>query len=44
MCLAGIMIGFFADNQLRAYMISSNKPMILETGLWRYVIRRDTYV
>lgn len=35
-CLAGITIGFFADNQLWAYMNTPNKPLVLETGLWRY--------
>lgn len=35
-CVTGIVIGFFADNQLWAYMNTPNKPMILETGLWRY--------
>jgi steroid 5-alpha reductase family enzyme len=35
-CVAGILIGFFSDNQLFAYMNMPNKPLILETGLWKY--------
>lgn len=35
-CVLGIVIGFFADNQLFSYMNMKNKPIILETGLWRY--------
>jgi steroid 5-alpha reductase family enzyme len=35
-CSAGIVIGFFADNQLHAYMNMKNKPLLLETGLWKY--------
>jgi steroid 5-alpha reductase family enzyme len=35
-CLTGIVIGCVADNQLRAYMTDPAKPLILETGLWRY--------
>jgi len=36
LCFTGILIGLFADNQLWAYMNTPNKPMILETGLWKY--------
>ena len=36
-CLAGICVGLFADNQLRRYMLDGGtKPAILEAGLWRY--------
>lgn len=36
-CVFGIVFGFVADNQLYAYMgQGASKPMILETGLWRY--------
>jgi steroid 5-alpha reductase family enzyme len=36
LCLTGILVGFVADNQLYAYMTMKNKPVLLETGLWRY--------
>jgi steroid 5-alpha reductase family enzyme len=32
MCVMGILLGFFSDNQLFAYMNTPNKPMILDTG------------
>ena len=35
-CLTGIAVGYAADNQLRAYMTNPNKPMLLETGLWKF--------
>jgi len=35
-CLGGILIGWLSDNQLRSYMLTKDKPLILETGLWRY--------
>ena len=36
LCIAGIGIGFVSDNQLTRYMNMKNKPMLLETGLWKY--------
>lgn len=37
-CVAGIVIGYFADTQLFTYMEEAPKrrPVVLETGLWRY--------
>ncbi|CAK0881750.1 unnamed protein product [Prorocentrum cordatum] len=43
-CLSGIAIAFFADNQLRAYMLENERRRqageavapLLDTGLWRY--------
>ena len=35
-CLTGIAVGYAADNQLRAYMSNPNKPVLLETGLWKF--------
>eukprot|EP01051_Picozoa_sp_SAG22_P016839 SAG22_NODE_2471_length_2534_cov_1.657495_1_plen_364_part_00 len=37
-CVAGLAIGCTADNQLREYMLMAPdaKPIILQTGLWRY--------
>jgi len=37
LCVTGICVGFVADNQLHAYMgLGPAKPILLETGLWRY--------
>ena len=36
LCVSGIAIGFIADNQLHAYMSTPNKPLLFETGLWKY--------
>lgn len=38
LCLGGIIIGMFSDNQLYAYMAlpPAKKPIVLDTGLWRY--------
>ena len=36
LCATGICVGFFADNQLYEYMNLPKKPILLETGLWRY--------
>lgn len=34
--VAGIAIAYFADTQLARYMARDDKPLILDTGLWRY--------
>jgi len=38
LCLAGIIIGAFSDNQLWDYMQlgKRDKPIVLDTGMWRY--------
>ena len=44
LCITGLMIAYFADNQLRAYMVENErrkaagepKEPILNTGLWKY--------
>merc|ERR1712048_641096 len=36
LCIFGITISFFADNQLWRYMNTPNRPLILQTGLWKY--------
>ena len=36
LCCCGIIVGFIADNQLYAYMNLKNKPLLLETGLWKF--------
>jgi steroid 5-alpha reductase family enzyme len=36
LCLTGICVGLVADNQLFAYMQSPDKPLLLDSGLWRF--------
>jgi steroid 5-alpha reductase family enzyme len=36
LCCCGIVCGFVADNQLYEYMNMENKPILLETGLWKW--------
>lgn len=36
LCVAGIAIGWLADNQLHAYMSLAVKAAVLDTGIWRY--------
>uniref|UniRef100_A0A7S4PTD8 Steroid 5-alpha reductase C-terminal domain-containing protein n=1 Tax=Alexandrium monilatum TaxID=311494 RepID=A0A7S4PTD8_9DINO len=36
LCVVGLCVGLVADNQLFAYMAEPDKPLLLETGLWRY--------
>jgi len=35
LCLVGLWTSWTADNQLFAYMARKDKPLLLETGLWR---------
>ena len=35
LCLIGICVGSLADNQLHEYMARPDKPLLLESGLWR---------
>eukprot|EP00295_Goniomonas_pacifica_P030507 CAMPEP_0175968338 /NCGR_PEP_ID=MMETSP0108-20121206/39829_1 /TAXON_ID=195067 ORGANISM="Goniomonas pacifica, Strain CCMP1869" /NCGR_SAMPLE_ID=MMETSP0108 /ASSEMBLY_ACC=CAM_ASM_000204 /LENGTH=126 /DNA_ID=CAMNT_0017296955 /DNA_START=16 /DNA_END=395 /DNA_ORIENTATION=- len=35
-CLTAIILAEVADTQLRRYMAQKNKPLVLDTGLWRY--------
>ena len=35
-CLIGIWFAFIADNQLFSYMMTKNRPIILDTGLWKF--------
>jgi len=35
-CLLGIFIGWLSDNQLREYMLKKDRPLLLDTGMWKY--------